>query len=221
MQLLGLDTTIIEYDKDSLSWKLGVYSLSTTASTDAPLESFVLGSHNWLIQEDNVKCSRKGESYKRMLKLTGCKEGEFTCSDGQCIRMEERCDQIINCIDESDENNCKLIAFKENYNQKVPPFTITITDFSVIPAKIRISTQLKNVLAISEFSHTIDLKLGITLKWYENRVLYHNLKIEEALNVLTDVEVYIIHFKNISVILHLHEHLGKQALDSLHYLPEY
>ena len=221
VQLLGLDTTIIEYDKDSLSWNLGVYSLSTTASTDAPLESFVLGSHNWLIQEDNVKCSRKGESYERMLKLTGCKEGEFTCSDGQCIRMEERCDQIINCIDESDENNCNLIAFKENYNQKVPPFTITITDFSVIPAKIRISTQLKNVLAISEFSHTIDLKLGITLKWYENRVLYHNLKTEEALNVLTDVEVFIINFKNIAVILQLQEHLGKQALDSLHYLPEY
>ena len=46
-----------------------------------------------------------------------------------------------------------------------------------------------NVLAISEFSHTIDLKLGITLEWYENRVLYHNLKSEEALNVLSDSEV--------------------------------
>ena len=67
-----------------------------------------------------------------------------------------------------------------------------MTDFSVIPAKIRISTQLKNVLAISELMHTIDLKLGITLKWYENRVLYHNLKTEEALNVLTDFEVCII-----------------------------
>ena len=134
--------------------------------------------------------------------------------------MEERCDQIMNCKDESDEENCQLIAFKNNYNKKVPPFTITKNN-SVLPAQIRVSTHLKNVLAISEFSHTIDLKLGITLKWYENRVLYHNLKIEEALNVLTDVEVYIIHFKNISVILHLHEHLGKQALDSLHYLPEY
>ena len=51
------------------------------------------------------------------------------------------------------------------------------------------STQLKNVLAISEFSHTIDLKIGITLRWYENRVLYHNLKSVEALNVLTDSEV--------------------------------
>ena len=47
-----------------------------------------------------------------------------------------------------------------------------------------------NVLAISEFSHTIDLKLGITLEWYENRVLFHNLKTNVNLNILSDVEVY-------------------------------
>ena len=105
------------------------------------------------------------------------------------FRMEERCDQIRNCRDKSDENNCKLIVFEDNYNEKVPPFTITDESNSLIPAKIRVSTQLKNVLAISEFSHTIDLKIGMTLKWYENRVLYHNLKNEEALNVLTDSEV--------------------------------
>ena len=103
--------------------------------------------------------------------------------------MEERCDQIRNWRDKSDENNCKLIVFEENYNEKVPPFTITEKSNVLIPAKIRVSTQLKNVLAISEFSHTIDLKIGMTMKWYENRVLYHNLKNEEALNVLTDSEV--------------------------------
>ena len=103
--------------------------------------------------------------------------------------MEERCDQIMDCVDESDEDNCRLIAFKDNYNKKVPPFTISKKNNTLVPAKIRISTQLKNVLAISEFSHTIDLKIGITLKWYENRVLYHNLKNQEALNVLTDEEV--------------------------------
>ena len=105
------------------------------------------------------------------------------------FRMEERCDQIRNCRDKSDENNCKLIVFEDNYNAKVPPFTITEENNALIPAKIRVSTQLKNVLAISEFSHTIDLKIGITLKWYENRVLYQNLKSVEALNVLTDSEV--------------------------------
>ena len=103
--------------------------------------------------------------------------------------MEERCDQIMDCIDESDEDNCKMIEFKNNYNKRVPPFTIDKEDHSLIPAKIWASTQLENVLAISEFSHTIDLKIGITLKWYENRVVYHNLKEKEALNILRDSEV--------------------------------
>ena len=103
--------------------------------------------------------------------------------------MEDRCDQIINCKDKSDEKSCSLIVFEDSYNKKVPPFTITKEDNSLIPAKVMVSTRLENVLAISEFSHTIVLKIGIILNWYENRVLYHNLKTEEALNVLTDSEV--------------------------------
>ena len=71
----------------------------------------------------------------------------------------------------------------------MPPITINKEEHNLIPAKIRISTKLENVLAISEFSHTIDLKLGITLKWFENRLLYHNLKTKEALNILSDSEV--------------------------------
>ena len=103
-------------------------------------------------------------------------------------RIEERCDQISHCKDKSDENNCKLIVFEDNYNNKVPPFTIN-KDKSVEAVKVKVSTSLMNILAISEFDHTIHLKLGITLKWYENRVLYHNLKDSEALNTLTDSEV--------------------------------
>ena len=103
--------------------------------------------------------------------------------------MEERCDQIMDCVDESDEDYCKIISFKDNYNKKVPPFTINKNNNSLVPAKIRVSAQLKNVLSISEFSHTIDLKMSITLEWYENRVSYYNLKSKEALNILTKSEV--------------------------------
>ena len=105
------------------------------------------------------------------------------------FRMEERCDQIMDCRDESDEDDCKLIVFKKSYKKRVPPFTISKEDGSLAPAKVWVSTQLSNVLAISEFTHTIELKIGITLRWYENRVLYHNLKTKEALNTLTDDEV--------------------------------
>ena len=54
---------------------------------DGPLESYVLGTHEWRIEGDNVQCSAKGEAYTATLKLTGCREGEFTCYDGQCIRI--------------------------------------------------------------------------------------------------------------------------------------
>ena len=84
--LHGLDTTSIEYDKESLSWKLTEHNQNTTAVANAPLASYVLGTHEWLIENDEIECSPKGEPYRRVLKLTGCREGEFTCSDGQCIR---------------------------------------------------------------------------------------------------------------------------------------
>ena len=105
------------------------------------------------------------------------------------LSMNERCDQLVHCRDKSDENNCNLLVLEESYNKKVPPFNYNETSDSIIPVSVKLSTSLRNVLEISEFTHTIDLKLGITLEWYENRVLYHNLKTEEALNVLSDSEV--------------------------------
>ena len=128
--------------------------------------------------------------------------------------MEERCDQITHCRDESDEDNCKLIVFKDNYNNKVPPFTVNPEDGSMIPVKVKVSTSLMNVLAISEFSHIIDLKLGITLKWYDYRVIYHNLKTEEALNVLSVNEVSTVYFGNYDVS---HFISDNSTMDSLHY----
>ena len=86
VQLLGLDTTLIEYDKMDMAWKLTEHSQNTIAVTDASLASFALGTNEWLIENDNVECSKKGKPYTRVLKLTGCKDGEFTCNDGQCIR---------------------------------------------------------------------------------------------------------------------------------------
>ena len=88
LQLIGFKTSIIEHMGVDVGWKLEVNGLlqNTTAITEASLESYVLGTHKWQIKDDNTECSKKGQPYTRLLKLTGCREGEFTCSDGQCIR---------------------------------------------------------------------------------------------------------------------------------------
>ena len=36
------------------------------------------------------KCRGEGGGQLRQVKVTTCGEGEFTCSDGQCIGMEQR-----------------------------------------------------------------------------------------------------------------------------------
>ena len=51
----------------------------------------VSGKHPWTVSNDNC---RKGKPYNTMLKLTGCVEGDFTCNDGQCIKMKARCNQV-------------------------------------------------------------------------------------------------------------------------------
>ena len=87
LQLLGLGKSIIEYDRRRMAWTLKEFDHNTSALIDIALETYVLGSHEWHIENDNIACSSiKGGSFKTLLKLTGCSEEEFTCSDGQCIR---------------------------------------------------------------------------------------------------------------------------------------
>ena len=87
VMLIGFKNTIIEYEGAKQAWKLSVTgaTANTSAKSESPLSSFVLGAHEWRIEEDNLACSNKGEPYTRLLKLTGCQEGEFTCSDGQTL----------------------------------------------------------------------------------------------------------------------------------------
>ena len=92
VDLISMSTTMIEYEKDKLSWKLTDHYTNTTAVTNAPLASYALGAHEWLIENDSLECSNQGEPYKARLKLSGCWEGEFTCNDGQCIRDRNSCD---------------------------------------------------------------------------------------------------------------------------------
>ena len=85
---------------------------------------------------------------------TGCSDdGEFTCKDGQCVQMEERCNQVPDCRDESDENGCQLIVFKDNYNKNIPP--IRAVDGGALPAEVSVSLRLMKVVEIKETDHSI------------------------------------------------------------------
>ena len=86
VELIGLKTTVIEYHREVNSWVLSEFSKNTTGQTKASQHTYALGSHEWRLAGDHYECSEDGAPYTATLKLTGCTDGQFTCSDGQCIR---------------------------------------------------------------------------------------------------------------------------------------
>ena len=92
------------------------------------------------------------------------------------------------CRDKSDENDCQLILFENNYKKNIAPINIA-KDGSAIPANVGISITLMKVVEIEETDHSIHLQFQITLMWKENRVTYQNLKHQTFLNALTQEEI--------------------------------
>ena len=169
-------------------WRMETNFFNATAFSDAPDVSFMLGKYNWTIEGDSMKCN-KGKAYTQELKLTGCiREGQFTCDDGQCVKMEERCNQVPECRDKSDEKGCRLIVFENNYNKNIPPIGRT-DDGGSVPAQVNISITLMKVVEVEETDHSIHLQFRINLQWRENRVKYQNLKEKISLNALTENDI--------------------------------
>ena len=71
-----------------------------------------------------------GRSYKAQFSFSYCTENEFSCNNGICVSMDQRCDGRSDCDDSSDEEECILIVPDAGYNKfKIPTSkgkTITI-----------------------------------------------------------------------------------------------
>ena len=190
--MVGFDGAQIQYNSSLSQWVYSDQGANVRARSKASQNSFALGKHNWTVTDDDEKCS-EGNVYTLEMKLTGCKNTEFTCGNGQCVTMEERCDQIPDCEDESDELNCKMLVLKKGYNKRVPPLGRTGgTARKVKQADVSVSLIVFKFVAIEEEDHSIQLQFQINLEWKENRAIFYNLKSESYLNALSQDEIDIL-----------------------------
>ena len=114
-------------------------------------------------------CTARTDSKTTRLKVTSCGSGSFTCNDGQCVSIDERCNQISNCRDESDEENCVMLVIKDNYNKKIAPFGYDYVENVVIPVDVKVSMAIMDILSIQEVNLVYVLKFRFLMEWYDYR----------------------------------------------------
>ena len=187
LQLVGHVKSTIEFDEKSNDWKLFVAGSNLSGTSNASHQTFLLGKRLWSIKGDSG-CNINGEDYTGHLKLTGCNTtGQFTCDDGQCVTMEQRCNQHPDCRDRSDENNCKVLVLGEGYNRNVPPVPVDNKANGVV--NLSVSIDILKLVDIDEEDFTIEIQFSILLQWVEDRATYQNLKEKRSLNALTQKDI--------------------------------
>ena len=60
----------------------------------------LLGANVFDFSSVDDPCTSSSADKLVRVKVTACGSGQFTCDDGQCVPIDERCNQISNCRSE-------------------------------------------------------------------------------------------------------------------------
>ena len=113
---------IIRYDEGSSEWiARSSKRESFSAKSEAMAGSLLLGTRTWTVANDTC-----GTYYSRKMTMSPCNDSQFTCQDGNCIGMSNRCDGKVQCKDGSGEESKIKI---EKVLKFSPPFGIKNNSF--------------------------------------------------------------------------------------------
>ena len=98
--------------------------------------------------------------------------------------MSGKCNETAECTDQSDENYCEYMNLDNDlYRGKYPP-SLDRTDLTKVLIHMRIST----IMAIEEIEMQYKAKIAITMKWFDKRITFHDLR-ESQLNIISGLNL--------------------------------
>ena len=171
----GKKNSFLSYNRTSKLWQLtNVRDNTSMLTSAAPWDSFMIGLQTFNFNQALEDKCFNGKNHQQF-KFSSCPGGSFTCNDGRCIPMVKRCDQKAHCKDKSDESDCELIIM-ESYNKNIPPFIVDPITDEISAVRVNISSNVIDILKINEVEQSFELKMFLILTWYDDRLVYHNLK---------------------------------------------
>ena len=174
---IGKKHTKIQYDQTLHQWNMSVANNPLIHGVSySEVASLVIGKHPWVIEKDYA-CSSKSQEIE--LALSSCNGDQFTCSDGVCIDILARCDNINDCRDKSDEANCARVKMETTYQKFIvpPPHDEASTE-----TEVKVEMNIETIMDISEVNGHFQVQFYLNMKWFDSRLRFKNLKDEIDLN---------------------------------------
>ena len=116
----------------------------------------------------------------------------FCCDNGLCIPSEQRCDNSVDCADNSDEKNCKFLhvldSMEDAFAFEQPPSPRTILRFptqtKTYDTIIKIYVDIINLIDIKEVDSEITILFTVNFSWKDPRLKFDFLKNSKEKNVI-------------------------------------
>ena len=187
----GNHRSVIYYNYSISSWQLSdLIDPSISATFKSSFKTLGMGSNTWQVANDR-KCQHGEVSI--FLSLTTCLDTQFTCGDGLCIELEERCNGVVDCKDKVDEVGCNIAEIDPSYNKLLAP----------PPRENRTKVEVQVDVTINSFNSfdlidsSFELEFVLALKWFDSRLVFNNLREMKSSNVMGPDEKSAIWFPSI------------------------
>ncbi|KAK8400340.1 hypothetical protein O3P69_003202 [Scylla paramamosain] len=122
-----------------------------------------LGRHLWRVLYNPCK---KTFQNSVQLSLSTCTPEYFTCQDSSCIHLSRLCNNVLDCQDGIDEENCFTCIKPAGYVLAIPP---------VVPVQLMVTVSVTRIGSTNLLTSTIELDVTLTVTWTDHRLEFRHL----------------------------------------------